>query len=99
MKKMNEKGDLLDVVAREAQLTKGMCVFSERYKLIAIVKQGDLQYDIINNAARGGFWLLFGWGAQSMPQPLNKKWLRRYFGNLGHVLFQCRNSFLAFING
>ena len=55
MKKVNKKGDLVDVVMKEARITKKMRVYSEREKLIKIVKQGDPQYDVINNAARAGF--------------------------------------------
>ena len=55
MKKMNKKGELVDVAVKEARITKGIRVFSERSKLIHMVKQGDPQYDVINNAARGGF--------------------------------------------
>ena len=55
MKKTNKKGDLVDVVAKEARIAKGIRVFSERSKLIQMVKQGDPQYDVINDAARAGF--------------------------------------------
>ena len=55
MKKTNKKGDVVDVVAKEARITKGIRVFSERSKLIQMVKQGDPQYDVINDAARAGF--------------------------------------------
>ncbi len=92
MKMMNEKGDLLDVVAR-GTIYKGNVCFSERYKLIGIVKQGDLQYDFINNAARGGFWLLFRWGTQSMPQPLHKM-AQGLFWKFGSYTIPSRNSFL-----
>ena len=55
MKKTNKKGDVIDVVAKQQRITKGIRVFSERSKLIPIVKQGDPQYDVINDAARAGF--------------------------------------------
>ena len=35
------------------QITVGCRVFSERSKLIKLVKQGDPQYDIINNVGNG----------------------------------------------
>ena len=54
-KKMNKKGEMVDVVDKEARITKGIRVFSERHKLLHMVKQGDPQYDIINDAARSGF--------------------------------------------
>ena len=54
-KKMNKKGEMVDVVDKEARITKGIRVFSERHKILHMVKQGDPQYDIINDAARSGF--------------------------------------------
>jgi hypothetical protein len=54
-KKMNKKGDVVDAVMKETRIGKGVRVFSERSKLITMVKQGDPQYDCINNAARAGF--------------------------------------------
>jgi hypothetical protein len=41
MKKMNKKGDMVEVVLKEAQITKGIRVFSERSKLIPMVKQEE----------------------------------------------------------
>ena len=46
---------MVEVVVKEARITKGIRVFSERSKLIPMVKQGDPQYDVINDAARAGF--------------------------------------------
>ena len=54
-KKTNKKGDLVDAVVKETRIGKGVRIFSERSKLITMVKQGDPQYDCINNAARAGF--------------------------------------------
>ncbi len=40
---------------KEAIIVKGIRVFSERQKIITMVKQGDPQYDVIKNAARSTF--------------------------------------------
>lgn len=54
-KKTNKKGDLVAAAVKETRIGKGVRIFSERNKLITMVKQGDPQYDCINNAARAGF--------------------------------------------
>ena len=44
------------VKTKTARIVPGVRVFSERHKLIKIVKQGDPQYNTINNVAKAGFW-------------------------------------------
>lgn len=53
-KKSNKQGEVVAAVKAKIQrITVGCRVFSERSKLIKLVKQGDPQYDIINNVGNG----------------------------------------------